>query len=109
MCTQRDFTEVGSRYSTGKMGRIGREIESLEWHEARKGLELPMMQGIGIGEAIKQLGLPKVSHVAYNGCIFGSYGFYGIRAHYKNADVDVFVIDSGTDITVTCMDVTVRQ
>lgn len=62
-------------------------------------LTVAMLPGDSIKEAIKQLRLPRVSHVAISAAC-SPYGLYGIRAHYKgDQTVDVFIMDTGDACT----------
>ena len=64
-------------------------------------LAVAMMPGEAIKTAIRELKLPRVSHVGIS-VACSPCGFYGIRAHYgKNGEqrVDVFVMDTGGEIT----------
>jgi len=94
-----DFTEVGKKFGF-KKSAVLREIETAKW-EPVKGNK-PFMQACAIQEAINQLRIPKVSMVAVHSGI-GSYGLYGIRAHYKQGQVDIFIGDDGTSIAPVCM------
>jgi hypothetical protein len=103
-----DWTTVGKEYSeTDELkARIREAVAAMEWHDLRGTGELsvPMMPGLGIKEAIKQLRIPKVWRVAWSNELAPS-GFYGISGRYKNADVDVYLVDEGTHLTPVCMDV----
>lgn len=85
--------------------RVARAIEDIEWREIPKGgtLEAPAMPGMGIQETIKQLRIPKVSHIAWLNQL-APYGLYGVRGHYKNGDAEVYVVDLGTHIVPVCTD-----
>jgi len=94
------YTKTGAEHNgTDKQKeKLARTIKGLEWLEmpkAGESLSLPMMPGEGIKAMIKEFRIPKVSHIAISHEM-APYGFYGIRGHYKNADVDIFVIDEGT-------------
>lgn len=113
-CTIRtDWTDVGKEdllsHTEESRAQIRNEIERLTWHDFEPPMELPFMQGEGIRNAIRNLRIPKVSRIAWDGCVFGSFGLYGITGHYKNADVDVYIIDSGDHITPVCIDVTEKD
>jgi hypothetical protein len=108
-----DWTKVGKEFTQGKQEQFLKAAQNLDWLELQKGksLSLPMMQGEGIKGAIKELRLPKVSHIAYDSIPVMDcdgedyYFFYGIHAHYKNADVKVFIIDDGCKLTPVFMEV----
>jgi hypothetical protein len=91
-------------------GAVCRAIDRLQWMEIPKEgtLEVAMMPGLGIKESIKELRIPKVSHIAISSAL-APYGFYGIRAHYKNGDAEIFLIDVGSNITPVCTDFTPKE
>ena len=90
-----DFFNVGKEYSKGKEDEVKEIVLSAEWEETTKGKDYPMGQGMCVQEAIKELKIPKVSHVSlYNS--FCGLGFYGIRGTYKNNVVDIFILDQGS-------------
>lgn len=71
-----------------------------------EGLSLPFTQGEAIKSAIKELCLPRVSHVCmvhHSPGVPWPYGIYGIRAHYgpkqRQHQVEVFVMDDGCSLT----------
>lgn len=103
----RDWMKVGAEHSDGEhnRARLGAAFAGLVWQEIPVGgsLEMPMMQGEGIKAAIRELRLPKVSHVADSNEL-APYGLYGIRAHYKNGRADVYVIDEGSCLVVVAVD-----
>lgn len=84
-------------------GRINSAILAVKWETLEPGKQFAMMPAMGISEVIKQCRVPKVSHVAISNEL-APYGFYGIRGHYKNGDVEVYVVDSGDCITPVCAD-----
>lgn len=111
----RTWTKVGERLIGTALDEgvifdraaIVRAIRSLEWQEIPKGgtLSAPAMQGLNISAAIKDLKIPKVSHVAWTNEL-APYGFYGIRGHYANGDAEIYIMDSGTVLTPVCTDFT---
>ena len=106
---RRDYTKIGEKEGFTR-DAINRGIDTItEWIELRGKTSLPMMQGMAIQAAIKQLHLPKVSHVAVFGGFGDGYGLYGIKAHYKNADVTLYIADSGTEVIPVAADVEERR
>ena|SRR5271156_1972938 len=111
---QRTWTKVGEEIYTHTLedgeeradrGRIERAIEAIQWREIPKvgTLEAPFMPGEGIKAAVKQLRIPKVSHVAWTNRL-APYGFYGIRGHYKNGQAEIFIVDTGCELVPVCSD-----
>ncbi len=108
---KRTWTKVGEEFTGehAKREQIAGAIERMEWQEIPKGgsLTLGMMPGEGIKAAIRELHIPKVSHVAVSNEL-APYGLYGIRGHYKNGDANVFIVDRGSDMLPVCSDFTAK-
>lgn len=85
--------------------QVAQVIESLKWR-APAG-SFPMSPGLALQECIRELGLPKVTLVAYNGGPFndGGYTLMGIEANYRDARVRLYVMDRGHDCVPICCDV----
>lgn len=92
---QRTWTNVAKEYTENKEDEIAEMFNRLEWHELP--YTMAAMPGMGIKEAIKQLNIPKVSHVACSHEL-APYGLMGIIGHYKNGEAKVYLIDTGTEI-----------
>lgn len=92
---KRTWTDVGKGYTTGKHAKIGAMFDRMEWQKLP--CTMGMMPGEGIKEAIKQLRIPKVSHVASSHEL-APYGLLGITGHYKNGCAKVYLIDTGTEV-----------
>jgi len=91
-----DFMNIGKEFSEGHEEEIKEIILNAEWETVEPGKKFPMGQALCIQEVIEQCKIPKVSHVSlYN--LIGSLGFYGIRGHYKGKEVDIFVLDRGSE------------
>jgi hypothetical protein len=109
---ERTWTTVGAKYTTPeRRPDVLRAIASLEWHEVGDGnLELPALPGLAIEACIRQLSLPRVSQVAWNGAAASvdwydpkrregeHYSIYGIEMNYDNGRARVYVIDTGTGV-----------
>jgi hypothetical protein len=89
---------------------VERAINNLDWIEIPKGgkLEVAAMPGLNISAAIQQLRVPKVSHIAISSDL-APYGFYGLRAHYKNGDAEIFLVDCGSNVTPVCTEFTLKE
>ena len=109
---RRDYTNVGK--AAGYTGteeadaKINAAIERLKWLDVENNREVAAMPGMAIKEAIKQLKIPKVSHYAISHEL-APYGLVGIRGHYVNGDVQVYLVDSGGCVTPVCMDFTPNE
>ena len=97
--TRVDWFEVGKEHWDGNQERIKAICSAVEWIEPP--CTLGFMQGECINTCIKEFKIPKVSHVAVSHEL-APFGLCGIRGHYKNADVDFFVVDEGTHISSLC-------
>ncbi len=101
-------TAVEHNGTDNQKTRIRRAIGWIEWiavpKENEPALSLPMMQGEGLKQAIKEYRIPKVSHVGYSSEL-APYGLLAIRGHYKSETVEIYVIDCGSEIMAVCVDV----
>lgn len=103
-----DWTNIGKTETNGRQAELLGYFARMDWLKVptpeEPALSLPMMPGEGIKAAIRQLGIPRVSHVSYSHDM-APYGLYGIFGHYKNADVKVYLCDRGSDMFPICMEV----
>ena len=98
---KRTFTEVGKEHSEGKEAELAGMFDRLDWQPIP--CDMAAMPGLGIKEVIKQLHIPKVSHVASSHEL-APYGLMGIRAHYKNGSAQIYMADEGTGIVILASD-----
>ena len=101
--TRIDWFKVGQDHWKGNQDKITAICKSAEWIDFP--CDVAFMPGEAIKAAIKELKIPKVSQVAVLNNL-APYGLCGIRSKYKNARVDVFIIDEGTHISPLCAFVT---
>ena len=103
----RNWTLVGRDHNATDSQRktLGAYFDHLEWQVIPQDgtLTLPLMPGEGIASAIRELRLPKVSHVAVSNEM-APYGLYGVRARYKNGVAYVYLCDEGSNIVVLASD-----
>lgn len=108
-----DWTEVGREYlqTPEDKEKVLSEAKRLQWKEIEEGLTVGLCPGSAIKNAIKELRIPKVDRIAIGGG-FGlskepeaAYGFYGIQGNYKNARVEIFILDDGCSCTPLFMQV----
>lgn len=102
---ERTYTKVGEKEANP--AQIDEAIETLEWIEP-KGKQ-PMAQAMAISEVIQECKIPKVSHIAIHGMITGNhlqspYGFYGIKAQYKNGKAIIYMMDTGCEVIIMASD-----
>lgn len=83
---------------------VAATIEELRWRKPEG--SFPMSPGLALQAAVKELGLPRVSAVAYNGGPIhdSGYSLMGIEANYKNGRARVYVMDRGTDLVPLAVD-----
>lgn len=110
---RRDWTNVGARYTTPeRREQVECAIAGLTWQPFVESMSLPMSPGLGIQEAIRELSLPRVSALAWDGALSfpapndeSEYpGLYGIEANYANGRARIYLIDNGTEIVPVCAD-----
>ena len=100
---ERNWTNVGKDYNETdeQKQHILSAINAIDWIKLpEKGsLSVAMMPGEAIKNAIKELRIPKVSHIAISNAL-APYGFYGIRGHYKNGTANIYLVDAGCSCSV---------
>jgi len=90
-----DWLNVGREHWEGNQEKITAIIGRMTWKSLP--CDMGFMQGEAIKEIIKEFKIPKVSHVA-DSHEMAPYGLLGIRAHYSNADIELFAIDNGCGV-----------
>jgi hypothetical protein len=68
---------------------------------------MPMMPGLGIQQLIRELRIPKVDRVTFDGMLDRPgeyYAVYGIEGHYTNGRAVVWAVDRGSDIVPIASD-----
>lgn len=91
------WLNVGKEHTEGQEERLEKIFDAVDWLDIVEHKTTAMCPAMGISETIKQLNMHKVTHYAVSHeC--APYGMYGIKAHYINMDVDLFVLDTGTEI-----------
>ncbi len=98
-----DWLNVGREYWEGNQDIVLAAIKMMTWEELP--FSMGFSQGYAIKEIIKEFKIPKASHIA-DSHELAPYGLLGIRAHYTNADVDLFFVDDGIGATPICAHVT---
>ncbi len=85
-------------------------IARLEWEDtpAKGNIDLPFMQGEALKKVIQEYKLPRPAKLALYGTIAEGHGFYGAEFHYKNADLILYIADTGTETFVVAKDVTMK-
>lgn len=104
--TERNWTTVGAAYTgPDDRPRVKAAIAALTWQDFTEGMSLPAIPGLNITATIRELRLPKVSALAWNGSLDypepESNGtvhaaLYGIEAHYNNGRARVYALDLGS-------------
>lgn len=98
---ERTFTQVGREHSKGKQQELAGMFERLNWQALP--CDMAAMPGLAIKTVIKELRIPKVSHVAASHEL-APYGLMGIKAHYKNGDATIYLVDEGHQTVVLASD-----
>lgn len=102
-----DWMNVGKDHWEGNQETIKGIISRTEWLEITPGMTMAFMPGEAINTIRREFKLPKASHVCTSHEL-APYGLVGVRAHFKNADVDFFAVDEGSHISALCAVVTER-
>lgn len=100
----RTYTNVGSKEAN--QSEIDRAINTLNWIKP-EGMQ-PMAQALAIKEVIQECKIPKVRAIAIHGHIVSAsspyYGFYGIKAQYKNGRAIIYMMDNGCEVIILASD-----
>lgn len=110
---QRDWSEAGKQYYTSSPGKVApitreqieQEIPKMDWKPVPENqrMKMPPNQAIALVTFVKEMKLPKLSDIAISKAL-APYGFYAIRTHYNNGQVELYLIDDGLMITILCVD-----
>jgi hypothetical protein len=95
-----DWMSIGKEYWEGRQDAIKGYCETIEWQELP--CKMSFAGGFAIKQIIKEQRIPNVSHVAESHQM-APYGLIGIRASYKNADVEIFAVDEGVSLSPICI------
>lgn len=104
---QRTWLETGRQFREPKGvtdDEVTAEIARLVWHPTTpRPVDVPAVPGLCIQTMIRELRLPKVSQIAWNGTL-RTYGLYGIEANYKIGRARIYVLDRGSDACAVVSD-----
>lgn len=103
MEVQRSWSEPNSAYYKDKKEEFEKAITEMEWKLVTSEMQLPLSTGFAIKEFVNKLQLPRVSHIALSND-FAPYGFYGLRTHYGDGQVEIYILDTGLAGAVICSD-----
>jgi hypothetical protein len=103
MEVQRTWSEPNAAYYQDKKEQFEKAIKEMDWKLVTSEMQLPLQTGFAIKEFVNKLQLPRVSHVALSDA-FQPYGFYGLRTHYGDGQVEIYIIDTGLAGAVICSD-----
>lgn len=98
-----DWLSVGKEHWEGNQDKITAIIDRMSWQELP--CDMGFSQGYAIREMIQQFKIPRASHVS-DSHELAPYGLLGVRAHYTNADVELFAVDDGCGVSPVCVYVT---
>ncbi len=106
-------TREGHCHAAG-LAAVATAIDGLTWHDVTDtGLELPFSPGQALEHLIRELSLPGVPRVAWNGAVpvrddaehtTGAYGLYGIEFTDAGQCVRLYAVDRGVDLLVMATD-----
>jgi len=107
-------TREGHNYATGS-DVVAAAIDTLDWQTmpASGCLSLPFSPGEGIKTLVAEVGLYRVSRIAWNATVdvrddaersHSLYGLYGIEAMQDGFPVRVYAVDRGTDLLIVAVD-----
>jgi len=94
-----DWYQVACEYWQGNETKLEAICKRVVW-EAMP-CKVAYMPGKAIEALIKQFHIPSVSHIAVSADL-APFGLIGVRAHYKNAEVDIFAVDEGSSLCPLC-------
>ena len=92
---ERNWTSVGKEHTENKHDKLDTIFDGMLWQKIP--CTMGMMPGEAIKAAIKQLRIPKVSHVSCSNEL-APYGLEGIIGHYINGEARVYLLDTGTEV-----------
>jgi len=101
-----DWFQVGRDHWEGNQDKIEQICRGVDW--IKPPCTMPFMPGECISTLIAEFKIPNVSHVCYSHEL-APFSLVGIRARYKNADVDFFAVDEGSHVSSLCAFVTERE
>jgi hypothetical protein len=94
-----NWLNIGAEYWKGKEEKVLAIIGRMQWQSLP--CDFPFAQGELVKAAVRQFHIPMVTHVA-DSHEMAPFGLVGIRARYKNADVDLVVLDEGDSSVPLC-------
>jgi len=103
---QRTWTQIGKEHTEGKETELAEMFERLNWESIP--CDMAAMPGLAIKNTIKELHIPNVDYVAASHEL-APYGLLGIKAHYKNGDATIYLVDEGCQTVVIASDFYLRE
>lgn len=102
----RSWTEVSREYTHTHAQRfeISRLINGITWEQFSSNMAVPAMQGAAIRETIKQLQIPKVSAISWDGVYMDRFALLGVEGNYTNGRARIYVLDIGSEVIVLASD-----
>ena len=110
---QRTWLTPGDPFTTtDDRTRVTAAIAALTWHTRTDELLVPATAGHAIAEAVRQLGLPPITRVAFDGALEyrdGSdtaiYALYGVQCTYPDhGPARLYLLDAGTGLVTLAHD-----
>lgn len=97
---QRIWTNVGKLYTDGCHSCWEKAFHKIIWCKETIPDEMSSSSLLTIKEIIKKLQVPKVSNIGINNQI----GIYGIEGNYQNGKARIYLLGSGSNVTVIASD-----
>jgi hypothetical protein len=110
---QRTWLTPGDPFTTTDYrARVTAAIAALTWQARTDELLVPAMAGHAIANAARQLGLPPITHVAFDGALeypdggeTTTYALYGVECVYlEHGRARLYLLDTGTSLITLAHD-----
>ena len=106
------FTTTDDRATPDDRARVTAAITELTWHARTDDLLVPATAALAITNAARQLGLPAITHVAFDGALeypdgseTATYALYGVQCIYpQHGPARLYLLDTGTSIVTLAHD-----
>jgi hypothetical protein len=106
------FTATDDCATPDDRARVTAAIAELTWHARTDDLLVPAMAGHAIANAARQLGLPPITYVAFDGALeypddgeTATYALYGVQCTYpQHGPARLYLLDTGTSLVALAHD-----
>ncbi|HEV7805421.1 MAG TPA: hypothetical protein VGO80_06370 [Solirubrobacteraceae bacterium] len=110
---QRTWLTPGDPFTANDdRARVTAVIAELTWHVRTDDLLVPATAALAIANAARQLGLPPITHVAFDGALeypdgseTATYALYGVQCTYpRHGPARLYLLDTGTSLITLAHD-----